>query len=307
MRRSLETIALEARGATQLRARGRAGFQHGLLAVLLAFGGPAEAEIDVWKCGSDDDCVNPDAPYCDFSSGSCYPCLVNDHCEIDEVCHQNACILACLSDQDCEAPTSYCSPGGVCFGCLDDSHCSGDEPFCLIEPDAGSCVECIIDEDCPEGTPWCKPGYDTCVECVEHFDCPEDQHCSQDACKPDICEPGALSCNDDNTWVLECDESGGRELMEKFCPAADCEDGACGDSGGTGSDTADSGETSSETGDDPGGAGESGATPLDDRGCACSSGDDSPNGVGSILLALLALCGLGRRTSRQRPRRARAS
>ena len=276
------------------------------LAIVLAFCGSAQAELPAWSCGDDDDCVDPGAPYCDLDSGSCYPCLVDGHCGVDFICHQNNCIPQCFSDADCEAPTGNCSPDGLCLECLDDSHCAGEEALCLTEPGVGSCVECIIDEDCPQAAPWCKPGTYTCEECAEHLDCPEDQHCSQDACVPDICVPGALSCTENQAWVLQCDEFGSSEQAEEQCPNTDCEDGACGGSGGTDPGETGPGETDSESGDGPddptGETGENGATPLPSRGCSCSfEGEGAP--VGELGFALLVLFGI---RSQRRPTGARA-
>lgn len=290
-----------------------------VLAVLLAFCGSAQAELPAWKCGADADCVNPSNPYCDLDTGDCYPCLLDEHCELDELCHQNFCIAKCFSDADCSAPMDHCNPEGLCRECLEDAHCPEAEPLCLTDEDAGACVECIIDEDCPEATPWCRPGFNSCVECVEQLDCPEDQHCAQGSCTPDICEPGARSCSDDKMWVLECDAFGSSELALEQCLDEDCEDGICGGAGGTGtgSDTGSDGG-SDEVGTDTGAGVDTGAaTPLSDRGCACSFGGrvgarGAPLGGASLIL-LLALGVRGRRArqlagrSRARSRRCQAA
>jgi MYXO-CTERM domain-containing protein len=193
---------------------------------------------------------------------------------------------------DCVTPEGYCSAEGVCLECLEDAHCSADEPLCLTAPGVGECVACIIDEDCSGDTPWCK-GSNTCVECLDHADCSEEQHCSQDACVPDICEPGALSCRDDLEWVIQCDEFGAYASTVEHCPDADCEDGACGGSAGTSSE--DTGADTSEGQEDT--TGDPGAASPDGRGCSCNlGGEGAPRGV--MGLVLLLVFGL---RSRRRP------
>lgn len=265
------------------------------LGVALASSGSSSAQAETppqENCFDDSDCFGVN-PYCDIQTGQCEPCLVDEHCEADFVCHQNDCIPQCFSDADCEAPKSYCAEDGACYECLEDSHCTPDEPLCLVEPEVGSCVECFVDEDCGGDTPWCTSNND-CVECLEHSDCAEQDHCDQNTCEPDICEPGALGCTPNQMWVTECDEYGSSTPTTEFCPDADCVEGVCGgppDSGGSGSSDS-SGEGSESATGDP-------AASLEGRGCACAvEGEGAP--LGGLGLFVLALLGTRRRSTRER-------
>lgn len=263
---------------------------------------PAQAELPpLENCYSDDDCPGSFAPYCDLDTNLCEPCVVDEHCEAEFVCHQHECVPQCFSDDDCQAPASYCAGDGVCYECLEDAHCEGDASLCLVDEEVGECVECIVDDDCGEDEPWCKWN-NTCVECVEHADCPEDQFCSQDTCVPDICEPGALSCSDNGMFVLECNEWGSGSSAGEQCLNNSCEDGSCGESSEeSGGGEGETGDTSTSTGSGTG-SGEGGETgdpgaELEGRGCSCSSADEGPP-LGSLGLALLTLFGVRARRRR---------
>lgn len=255
----------------------------------LAWGSIGQAETPPQSnCSADDDCF-PGAPYCDLATGRCEPCLVDDHCELDFICHQHECIPRCFANTDCAVPEPHCSPEGVCLECLEDAHCSADEPLCLTEPGVGECVACIVDEDCSDGAPICG-WFNNCVQCLDHADCPEHQNCSQaldNTCVDDICEPGALHCSDDRHQVIQCDEFGSREVTAQWCPNMDCEDGACGGPAGMDAGTSEGqDDTAEETGDpginSPGG-----------RGCSCDVDGERRRSLGGLGLVLLGLLGRG--------------
>ena len=269
----------------------------------LALSGPISAQAETppqENCFDDSDCPGNFNPYCNLQTGQCVPCLVDEHCDADFVCHQNYCIPQCFSDADCEAPKEHCAEDGVCYECLVDSDCSADEPLCLVEPENQACVECIVDEDCGGDTPWCKWSND-CVECLEHSDCAEQDHCAQDTCTPDVCEPGTLGCTDNKMWVTECDEFGSGTPTTEFCPDADCEQGVCGGPPGSGTSGTSEGGSSESSGSEGGAStdtGDPGST-LEGRGCGCAlEGEDAP--LGGLSLLLLAVLGTRRRSTRVR-------
>jgi MYXO-CTERM domain-containing protein len=241
----------------------------------LAVASTAHAEVaPEWNCTGDDDCIDPDGPYCDPLMNVCVQCLESEHCEQDFLCHAGSCIPKCFDDSDCSEPQSLCNPNGLCVECFDDAHCSSDLPVCILE--LGACRQCAVDEDCPDWwLPVCVPGIYRCEQCMDDSDCLEEEHCSSRQCKPDVCEPGELSCSEHVEAVTMCNPRGSGFLIEEHCEGRFCVNAACQDQ--------DPNLPPSLPGED-GNADDDGQ--LSRQGCACSH-DGGYAGSPWLLLFLL--------------------
>lgn len=53
---------------------------------------------------------------------------------------------ACVTNDECAAPTPYCGPGGECVACLEAAHCPAEQPVC--DSTSHECRACTTDADC---------------------------------------------------------------------------------------------------------------------------------------------------------------
>lgn len=84
---------------------------------------------------------------------------------------------------------------------------------------------CASDKDCYGQTPHCDLKTRQCVECISHSDCPGGGYCVQGVCKPYLCEPGTVTCV--NNEVKVCDDTGFAYAQEFPCGELVCVDGQC--------------------------------------------------------------------------------
>lgn len=84
---------------------------------------------------------------------------------------------------------------------------------------------CSADEDCPSHRPRCDLHSLVCVECLAHSDCPGKQYCVDGTCRSYLCEPGAVTCV--NNEVKVCDDSGYGFAQEFPCGDLVCVGGQC--------------------------------------------------------------------------------
>jgi len=125
--------------------------------------------------------------------------------------------LACLTNDDCAAPTPACDPiGSSCVGCVGNDDCTPQAPVC--DTDALACVQCVVDADCAASFEVCRESVGRCVECESDADCIARREPGDDDDDERICSPGlrCVEClsNDDCTdpdkplcsSELECDD-----------------------------------------------------------------------------------------------------
>lgn len=136
-------------------------------------------------CTRDADCPFTTL-HCDLSSGSCVPCLEDDHCKSGDL---HRCDLASHRCVECGVSTD-CDSSEVCDpltrSCrrrcgADAGTCSGSMPIC--DTTRSYCV--CNSESCESSERrHCSPTSRACVECRDDFDCilGDDRHCLEGAC-----------------------------------------------------------------------------------------------------------------------------
>lgn len=218
-------------------------------------GNPGEcATVD---CIQNECIVTDDDPGTDCSTGvcdgdgACVDCLVNEDCEVDEICtDQNECAPGSCdddvengdeTDEDCGGPacgkcavdlkclvpadclSNFCDDGQNpprCELCTDDPDCVTADEFC---DDAGACVAKL-----PQGDPC-----DDAAECDSGF-C-EDGFCCNNACTGDCerCDSANTSAPDGTCSFVDSNSSDPNDACENLatnCELANCSgvDANCG-------------------------------------------------------------------------------
>lgn len=164
-------------------------------------------------CSSNNDCSV--GLFCDLSSGTCVDCLVDEHCDLGEMCRaNNTCGDAsiCTGDADCQTGLVCELSSGACVQCTADSHCETGSTCQL-----GSCVEtgnsggptCSVQSDCDAMGYICDLSAGQCVPCSNDIQCGDDR----------VCNAGI--CVADNTT------SGGCQFTSE-CNGLACVNGVCG-------------------------------------------------------------------------------
>jgi hypothetical protein len=195
-------------------------------------------------CESFVPCVNTldchDQKVCDRDRGACVGCVSDADCDEKSTCVDSACVPRCTSDKECSARSQLCDTGrGHCVQCVQQVDC----------PEVYHCSEgrCAIDV-CRKGEQACGEGMHSLLTCnligdgFDSVDCGAAQSCVQTngkgECKPWVCTPGALRCDDANKNLERCSADGlrvdettdcsatGKVCSGDQCRAKICEPGA---------------------------------------------------------------------------------
>ncbi|MFW6369050.1 MAG: hypothetical protein ACOC0J_00520, partial [Myxococcota bacterium] len=166
-------------------------------------------------CLRDADCE--EGYRCETLTGRCIreSCVRDEDCEGDYICEDGSCVPpeqnSCLSDTECDPPSTICE-GGSCVsgcqsaGCPSGSSCNASTGRC--EADSS----CSVDADCSPPSTVCEEG--SCVEGCEAGSCPLESYCD---IRTGRCTPGCTS--DANCGA-----------PDRICQGGECEDG-CGTTG----------------------------------------------------------------------------
>ena len=142
---------------------------------------------------------------------------------------------ACVSDDDCAAPTSKCTQAGKCvyeYQCDTDADCRDGIALCDTY---GFCQPCLEDADCPSQTPVCVSGYEHdfyCTECRsgDSSPCPHGTWCRPDPVgNGGTCElPNCATAPAGNACIACINANAGACLAESGeCEGAHAELDAC--------------------------------------------------------------------------------
>lgn len=191
----------------------------------------------VFFCTGDRQCAGGEI--CNTATGECFEpeCTQDSDCSGGFTCQTGVC--APIDPVVCEAGEESCD-GDVIV------RCSRDGTESTRSPCAGDTV-CIDDETsvrCAERA--CEPDSVGCVDVdtaflcaadgmsLEELPCPSGRSCVSGVCRPQICEPSAVTCDGDS--LLVCNETGTSEqnvacAVDPDCAASDfgctCDDSDC--------------------------------------------------------------------------------
>ncbi len=192
------------------------------------------------SCGQGGMC--PAGRQCETTTNACVQCLGPEHCGLDQLCENNACVQdkpeppppgGCNDDATCNPPLTICDeqmctlgcaqPGGL--NCVDGAVCDTGTGHCVtIE---GPCAD---DNDCTPPMTVCESGQ--CIPgCGEigGLQCPGGQQCNQNSGR---CQTGGVICisdDDCNSPMTICN------LFSGVC------DPGCADTGCTAPETCNAG------------------------------------------------------------------
>jgi hypothetical protein len=210
------------------------------------------------RCVLDTDCGKNE--YC--SDQHCLPfvpCVNTLDCPSDKVCNRTLgrCV-GCVTGADCGDAGSKCVDSTCVASCASDKECTSQGRLCDVKQ--GFCVQCIQQVDCPgvyhcatgkcildvcaKGDRRCAfsgVGIETCNAAGDAFDgelCPPGSSCTEASgsvsCKPWLCTPGGVACDDTHKLVQSCSADGlsvvqqtDCAVMGKVCSVDACHDKVC--------------------------------------------------------------------------------
>lgn len=187
---------------------------------------------------------NASKPYCDFGTGECEECVLEQHCPPFWICSNNEC-RECLNNNDCDvehrctqgpnwicvartcSEIEYCEPDTWCerkygegYICKDDEcvldDCDGLDSKC---PKGYYCPEnecvwgCENNDNCPDLKPHCSQETGNCEECLGPVHCDSGYDCIDHKCVEGLdCQHDDSLCEkneycDVDTCVIGCRDS----------------------------------------------------------------------------------------------------
>ena len=175
---------------------------------------------------------------CDEPNDRCVDCLVDGHCDDQNVCTDDACnsnlcdhspnTLPCEDGQFCTS-NDTCS-NGECVGGVDPC------PPLLCNEAFNACVVCLVDADCDDDDPCttdvcnlvgdCEYYYNT-APCDDGVFCNGTETCSAGVCvsSGDPCTPAL--CDEDGDRCVECFAASDCDDDGVGCTDTQCIDGSC--------------------------------------------------------------------------------
>ena len=137
-------------------------------------------------CLTTNDC--PFGEFCDLGTGTCVGCLLDEHCDLGEVClSTKECGVpgedGCATNADCPASLVCDASSAACVECVTASDCGFGEA-CIaqrcVEDDqgGGGSAGCTSDADCSVYGQICDPVSLTCAPCMTDDQCGIGYSCS---------------------------------------------------------------------------------------------------------------------------------